>query len=642
MEGSSVASSGIVHQVLTKSNNYKRWKTLMKNYLQGQGLWDVIDTPPADTEDIEQGLGDVVESVSEVEMRKMKNAKALHIIQLSCGGEVVDEISHFETARDAWYYLSRQYGEEVMNRLKVKATAKSVLYDCYPGEHREVFRRVERGDSIRHIDREALYSTSDSGDRTLLHVAVIGGNVNNVERLIRQGNRRLVRMKDAYGNTALALAAQYTGNTEIAKCIVEKSRIGEELLAMHSKEGEIPLLLAAAKGYKEMTTYLYSKTPLQEVFDRDPQNRVLLLARCVTAKIFDVALRLLQTYPDDLPRDSLNLSEDRFPFVLPDEFSVLNILASMPSAFPSGNRFGLLQQFIYDSFNVEKELQAKYQIPEPDFGDFIRSVTCTVVALADEGRQKTSFGHRRDIFGNNLLHLAAYVGPLYDPDSRPGALQKQREIQWFKAVEEVVQPMCKEAKNGDGKKPYELFTETHEELVKDGEKWAKGTAESLTIVGTLITTIVFAAAFTVPGGYNQETGVPIFLHDKLFIAFLIADAISFFTSVASVLIFAGVLTSRYTEKDFLKNLPLKLLFGLSLLFISVIFMIVAFGAALLVTILKGYRSYKWFIIGPTLFFGSVPLTFLVVSQVPSPIFCTTTDYRFTTFDSDTSITLATI
>ncbi|KAJ1431098.1 PGG domain [Sesbania bispinosa] len=229
--------------------------------------------------------------------------------------------------------------------------------------------------------------------------------------------------------------------------------------------------------------------------------------------------------------------------------------------------------------------------------------------------RKELFDFYKDIFGNNLLHLAAHLGPLYDPDSRPGAaLQMQREIQWFKAVEELVHPVCKEVRNYDGRKPHELFTETHEELVKDGEKWAKGTAKSLTLVGILITTIVFAAAFTVPGGYNQETGVPIFLHDKLFIAFLITDAISLFTSAASVLIFAGILTSRYAEKDFLTSLPSKLLFGLSFLFLSVIFMIVAFGAALVVTILKGYRSYRWFVIGPTLFLGSVPLVVLVVSQ----------------------------
>ena len=41
--------------------------------------------------------------------------------------------------------------------------------------------------------------------------------------------------------------------------------------------------------------------------------------------------------------------------------------------------------------------------------------------------------YRTDEFGNNLLHLAAYLGPFSDLNLRPGAaLQMQREIQWFK------------------------------------------------------------------------------------------------------------------------------------------------------------------------------------------------------------------
>jgi len=35
------SSVGIVPQVLT-FDNYERWSVLMKNYLMGQGLWDVI------------------------------------------------------------------------------------------------------------------------------------------------------------------------------------------------------------------------------------------------------------------------------------------------------------------------------------------------------------------------------------------------------------------------------------------------------------------------------------------------------------------------------------------------------------------------------------------------------------------------
>lgn len=184
----------------------------------------------------------------------------------------------------------------------------------------------------------------------------------------------------------------------------------------------------------------------------------------------------------------------------------------------------------------------------------------------------------------------------------------------LQAVEKVVHPKYKEAKNSDGKKPHELFTENHDEQVKAGEKWAKETATSFTIVGTLITTIMFAAAFTVPGGNNQETGLPIFSNDKVFTTFLIADAVSLFTSATSVLIFIGILTSRYAERDFLRSLPWKLLFGLWFLFLSVCFMIVAFCASINM-ILKGYRTYKWFVVGPTMSLGSIPIIVLVVSQL---------------------------
>lgn len=49
--------------------------------------------------------------------------------------------------------------------------------------------------------------------------------------------------------------------------------------------------------------------------------------------------------------------------------------------------------------------------------------------------RKEVFRYRIDTFGNNLLHLAAYLGPSSDRDSRSGsALQMQREIQWFKVT----------------------------------------------------------------------------------------------------------------------------------------------------------------------------------------------------------------
>jgi magnesium-transporting ATPase (P-type) len=186
----------------------------------------------------------------------------------------------------------------------------------------------------------------------------------------------------------------------------------------------------------------------------------------------------------------------------------------------------------------------------------------------------------------------------------------------MQAVEDVMYPRIKEARNIDGNKHYELFTENHEELIKAGEEWTKDTAKSYIGVATLILTITFAAAFTVPGGNNQETGTPIFLHEKIFNMFIIADALSIFISASSILVFIGILTSRYSGRDFLKVLPLKLVLALVLLLLSVCSMMVAFYAALNV-ILKGNHNggSRWFLLGPIVALGSVPVFILLVSQL---------------------------
>lgn len=68
-------------------------------------------------------------------------------------------------------------------------------------------------------------------------------------------------------------------------------------------------------------------------------------------------------------------------------------------------------------------------------------------------------------------------------------------------------------------------------------------------------------------------------------------AVPLFTSATSVLIFIGILTSRYAEKEFQRMLPWKLLSGLFFLFLSVVFMVVAFCAALAIVVNK-YWAYN--------------------------------------------------
>ncbi|KAM1075849.1 hypothetical protein PS2_023179 [Malus domestica] len=215
---------------------------------------------------------------------------------------------------------------------------------------------------------------------------------------------------------------------------------------------------------------------------------------------------------------------------------------------------------------------------------------------------------------NGMLHCAGMLSPLAKEnlDRISGAaLQMQRERQWYKVESSVVQLSAISTKNKDGLTPPELFTKNHEKLHKEGEKWMKGTTTSYTVVSTLIITIMFAAAFTVLGGNNQETGFPIFLNEKLFVVFVVSDAISLFSSATSALMFLGILTSRYVKDDFLTSLPTKMIIGLSTLFISIATMMVAFSSALFIML----QDKPW-ITYPIIFLAGVPVILFIWMQSP--------------------------
>jgi len=178
-------------------------------------------------------------------------------------------------------------------------------------------------------------------------------------------------------------------------------------------------------------------------------------------------------------------------------------------------------------------------------------------------------------------------------------------------VESITNPTDIDYRNENNQTAWELFTTDHQDLLVKGEKWMKEAATSCTVVGALIITIMFTAAFTVPGGNVQETGYPIFKDEKSFTVFIVADAISLFSSSTSVLMFLGILTSRYAEEDFLKSLPKKLIIGLSTLFFSIATMMVTFCAALVI-MLDGRLK----IIIPIVLLATIPVTFFMLLQFP--------------------------
>ncbi|CAI9108996.1 OLC1v1008719C2 [Oldenlandia corymbosa var. corymbosa] len=231
------------------------------------------------------------------------------------------------------------------------------------------------------------------------------------------------------------------------------------------------------------------------------------------------------------------------------------------------------------------------------------------------GAKKKIIARRHDVFGNNFLHLAAKMSPPSQLERVSGAaLQMQRELQWFQEVEAIVQPKCREEKNENMKTPSTLFSDEHKVLAKEGERWMKNTAGSSMIVGTLIAAVMFTTAFTVPGGNDTNTGLPVMLKKqrKAFLLFMGSNALAMFTSSTSILMFLGILTARYAEIDFLKSLPTKLIFGIACLFISIVTMMISFGAAIYLMLINDLSWVSY----PIIVFSVIPVALFSLLQFP--------------------------
>ncbi|KAF9672127.1 hypothetical protein SADUNF_Sadunf11G0008400 [Salix dunnii] len=188
-----------------------------------------------------------------------------------------------------------------------------------------------------------------------------------------------------------------------------------------------------------------------------------------------------------------------------------------------------------------------------------------------------------DNMGNTLLHHVADMDH-YRGGTKPGpALQLQEELQWFEQVQEVIPSHYATLQNKTRKTAGDLFKVNHKEQLENAQKWIKETTQSCSTVAALVATVVFAAAYTVPGG-SDENGTPNFITSPYFLVFTVSDVLSLASSLTSLVVFLSLLTSPFDLKEFHISLPRKLLVGFTFLFFAVITTMLSFGATILILI----------------------------------------------------------
>lgn len=178
-------------------------------------------------------------------------------------------------------------------------------------------------------------------------------------------------------------------------------------------------------------------------------------------------------------------------------------------------------------------------------------------------------------------------------------------------VEKIVPPPFRETRNKDGQTPREVFSKEHERLLEKCQTWVRNTADSCMLIATIMLTLVFTAAFSVPGGNNQETGVPILLARNWFTCFLVFEAVALLGSTLSIMVFWSITTSSLEEDRFLRELPRQLKTGLAGMMISLVGSLSAFMSAYFLV----FISVRGWLVKIFVILGSILVLPLIVTEV---------------------------
>lgn len=166
--------------------------------------------------------------------------------------------------------------------------------------------------------------------------------------------------------------------------------------------------------------------------------------------------------------------------------------------------------------------------------------------------------------GNSALHLAARLGD--EPWLIPGeALQMQWEIKWFNFVKDSVPPGVSARYNKNYATPDDIFKQSHKELVTSGGNWLSKTSQACSVVSTLIATVAFSTVGDLPPEFTTPTPE----NKTGFKWFASSSLVAFCFSLISTFLFLSILTSRYQPIDFHVELPRRLIFGMTFLFLAI-------------------------------------------------------------------------
>ncbi|XP_078158901.1 protein ACCELERATED CELL DEATH 6-like [Carex rostrata] len=361
--------------------------------------------------------------------------------------------------------------------------------------------------SRREITREFYLGPKK---QTALHAAVLKDSELTKE-LLKLNSGQLGKEADETGRTPLHFIAS-TGNHTMAKLLLDKD---PSLAYIQDSEGSFPVHTAARMGHVKIMVLL-SQVCLDsgDLLDGNGRN---FLHIAIEANESDVILKWLEDSKNNLPISHWNKIFTRMLNTMDNKGNTPLHLAA------KHGRFLMLSRLNRNASQLKRTLQNK---------EGLTALDISMIQL----RKSAGKSKSRDIFEEFYNQKRDGL--------TTGWFQYYTEDKMSKSESIGIMELAKKIIKGTIQDPIWTMDTTGAKKSSDS---VIAKAQLVGLGSVLITTVSFAAAFTLPGGTNGNTGTPILERKYPLKAFALANYSAFFLSFLSTMLL--IYSSSYENSD---------------------------------------------------------------------------------------------
>ncbi|WJZ84434.1 hypothetical protein VitviT2T_004038 [Vitis vinifera] len=393
-----------------------------------------------------------------------------------------------------------------------------------------------------------------------------------LEMLPKECNHELAATKNNAGSNILHEVAASDTMKDVAEGMLKR---GPELLIARNDLGETPFFCAARYGQTEMFKFLAGEMKLTERNPEDGKHylqrndRTTVLHISIFTECFGLVKLLVKndtSWHASVNSQEVGLGETK-ELDIEKEEKISQEIEGQNSQEKKGQNFQENEGRNYQESSTNYEYKKSDEAPlflatMSNIQDIVEeTLVCHPQALEHINKEGMNILHvailhrHIEIFdvvaksellarsllsatdnkGNSLLHMVGLKRKSQASEKMQSpAFQLQKELLLFKKVKSACKMHLTKPLNKDNQTAEELFAARNERLHRDAKEWLMRTTENCTILSVFIATVAFAAAYTVPGGPNQDTGIPILNSKPLFVVFILADVFSLTLALTSV------------------------------------------------------------------------------------------------------------